>query len=453
MEFFQSSVYWNFNLILLWLDLALVIYFIGKEIFEKIRENKKLAVFLLIIPLMAVLPIGPKYFNNAFMHESLAREISENRLAETHCIWFSGNDCNMMSFPPWTYAYHVMLSQFVSFGFFGIKLLNAVLIFIFFFFGYLALEKKSVSNLLSLALPQMLVLAATPNLDVASLAVGMVFLYFANANRKWESAALGAYLIHLRPENIIYVALMGLPVFKEWLKDKKVLGFVGVNLLLKILEYFRGREFTAEWTLNLQTRLQMLPNLVPNLAYVFSPARFNLVFSVLVLVGVFKLIKKKKFGAAVLPLLAMLIYTTHPHVVFTGQIESERYLLGWAFASLPAFLEGLKGRKLPAVLILLAVVPFVFTDFSENVAFQNYELAQVYRTELAEISNVNAMPIYSFTPWVFEGGADAVFIVDDFPYPAGGYLYFSTENQTLPFASYMKHINGELFLYNISRVS
>ncbi|MBR9681495.1 MAG: hypothetical protein GOV00_01710 [Candidatus Altiarchaeota archaeon] len=452
MDFKTSPLYWNFNLLLLWLDLSLVIYFVAKELFERMRENKKLLLFLGIIPLIILLPLGPKYFSNSFVHESLALELAKNPVANSHCLWY-GEGCNLMSFASWTSAYHILLSKFIGLGIFGITLLNAILIFLFFFFGYLTIEQltnkqKSWMYLPLIIFPQMIVLASTPNLDILSLSLGVVFLYFSLRKRIWEAVSIAAYLIHIRPETFIYLFIMGAPLLKDLIKRPKLAAFFGVNLLLKVVEYMKGTEFITEWTLNWGVRSQMLSNLGPGFKFIFNIMSFNILFSALVVIGSIALFKKRKIGLAILPLFSIFAYTTHPYRIFGTGIGVDRYILGWAFASLPAFYEGLKNQKFHKLLLILAIVPLINLDFSESWSYETRVVAEKHLDDLVHISNNNSLPLVSYFPFIFEGKAEAVFIMDDFPYPPGQYLEFQSRNASFwKNTTYIGHIENELFLF------
>ena len=115
---------------------------------EKIIGKNILSLAGLLILLFMALPIAGQYFNNSFMHESIANAISENPYASSHCLWYSEGECNLFSYPPWSPLYHLVLARFVGLGALGVKLLNSISLFMFFSFVYFMTNKKHPAYLL-----------------------------------------------------------------------------------------------------------------------------------------------------------------------------------------------------------------------------------------------------------------------------------------------------------------
>jgi hypothetical protein len=424
---FRNPAYWSSLMALFIFDLAAAVYSVARELYRNRGDRVVLALFL-SVPLLLLLPLPSQLSANAFMHEGLALALAEDPFAVGQCHWFSGGGCQMVSQLPWSYAYHLLLSAFVGLGATGIKLMNSLLFVVFLAFARLSLKDRSPLYLAAFFVPQALVYLSTPFLGFASMAFGSAFFYFvmgaADGRGRIEDVVFtGAYFLHLRPENFIYVLLV-LPYFARRLASRPGLfGFSLVNVLAKALEYMRGAEFTVEWGLLATTRLETFSQrLLPGLAFLLNPFAFNVLLTAFAALGVVQAVRSRRWSWASLPVAALFIYLTKQGSSFFHGPPVSRLLLGLAAACFPLVVKGIRDFPLPralALLALLSLVPVATVGDSELAL--TYELSMEHKDELVEISEENSMPICSHFVYEFSD-AEAVFWSDGFPYPDGSYL-------------------------------
>jgi hypothetical protein len=462
---FRNPLYWNFVLSVFYLDLLLALYFIAAEFTRRLKSDRRVALLLLLVPLLMALPIPAQHFSNSFMHENIAKALSENPYASSHCLWYSGGECKFLSNAPWSYMYHLVLARFIDFGAVGIQLLNSISLFLFFSFIYFLIKdsKHHPAYLLLFVVPPLLGFLSTPVLGFLSLGFGTAFMYFLIKFIEGETSfpglvATGMVYLHIRPENLIYYALLLPYFFKGFKKDIRLLGLFVTNLLVKGLEHFRSAPFSPEWGLQLSHRVVVLKKyLFGNLKFLFNPFTFNLPFAIMLSIGSIELAKKKKYMLAALPVLSYLVYTTKfPYVNFNDGGIAHRFLLSFVVVCIPAIFESLKKIEIPKIVLIVSLVSLLFMSIPETEDQLVYNLATSKASEIAGISNNLSMPVYSHFPYVFSGLSDAVFWMDDFPYPSGSYLALGVRRtpyiypQGAVCSSSELNRLGELRLYNLT---
>ena len=425
---FRNPIYWYFVLSLLYVNTALIIYYVARELKKSLSVDRKVVMLFLVVPILTFMPIPPLHYANSFMHFSLGKALAANPFSIGHCLHVSADGCNLMSFPAWSYEYHIILSLFTRIGSVGVQLMNSIFIGLFLAFTYLSIRKysKTPIYLAAAVMPQMLLYLSTPIMEYAVLGLGAVFYYFLieffDRGKATPLIVSAMYFLHLRPESFVYVLLLSPFFMKSILKDRRLMAFTSVNLVVKYFEYQRSL-FAPEYGLFLARRIPLLiERIIPAIAYFFNPFNFNLVFIILLGVGIIETLRSKKY-LLLLPLaFAFFAYATHFQIIFYSTPFNSK-IIDIAMAAFPIMILGLRKTNMPKYLLLLSIFPLMLALTSTaNKASDLYAESMYHKNEIAVLSNNLSMPIFTYFPYEFEGIAEAVFIMDDFPYGNGSYI-------------------------------
>jgi len=474
MKVLFGSTYFNLITTILYLLIFFGFGVILFEIFKTITKNKKMAVWIIIIPILTLINIPPQYSINNFTHEDLAEVIAENPFQNKICSWFENGECIQKFNVAWTHTYHIVLSTFKKFGSRWIQLFNAFCLFLTLFFGHLLAQraKKSLVWTVAFVTPVIFFYLSTPILGYLSLAIGIVTTYFLVKLLEGEQvhlkfALVSALFIHIRPENFIYLLIMLIPIADKLLKSLPALGILTSSLILKRFEYFRGildiGVTSSDWSLNLTYRLTLLTKLfLRNFLFFFNPLNFNLFFIILIFIGIFATLKKKKFiPFIVLPLLAIAIYTTKiPGIYFSLYNPfSSKYLLNLIVASAPIIYFGMKNSERKLIpLAFLMLIPFTTMQLIPSYEYLIYKNSVGVQEEIIQFANNNSMTVYSIIPDVFKDANRSIWIMDNFQFPSGQYLaiepssYHLDTHKNICEIAPLKAI-GNLTLYNFTCIS
>lgn len=425
---FGNPVYWYFVLSLFYINTALILYFIIRELNKSLAVDRKVVALFLIVPILVLLPIPVQHNANSFMHVSLGNALAKNPFSIGHCLYVSADGCNFISYPAWSYEYHILLSLFTRIGPVGIQLMNSLFIGLFLAFTYFSIRKygKTPIYLAAAIIPQVFVYLSTPIMEYAVLGLGAVFYYFLieffDGGKLTPLVVSGMYFLHLRPESFVYVLLLSPFFIKSIMKNKQLLAFTVVNLFVKYFEYQRGL-FSPEYGLFLARRIPIfIEHLIPAIAYFFNPFNFNLVFLILFGVGVIETIRSKKYFLLFPPAFAFFAYVTHFLLNFYNIPVSSK-IIDITMAGFPILILGLRKTNIPKYILLLSILSLTnaFTPETNPVS-DLYTVSMQHKNEIAALSNNLSMPIFTYFPYEFEGIAEAAFIMDDFPYEAGSYI-------------------------------
>lgn len=401
------DVYWNLVFLVLYAGLGASLFIIAREICRAIKDDKRLALLFLVVPLLMLLPVEPKGLDNAFMHKGLARALSRDPLQRNYCIKYEQGSCTMDSYPPWTYAYHIFLRFFVDGGDLAIKLMNSFLVAVFAFFTHLMLREKTQWGALITLIPPFFVFISEPVLNLFSLCFGSVVMYLflrflEGGTHLTEFVVTASFFVHIRPENFIYLFFLLPYVLGALVEEKGALAWGLLNSVVKAFEYSRGRSFTYEWGLHLAERVVIFTgNALGSTAYLLNPVRFNVLLSVAVLAGAWFLARKGKLLLAALPFVGFFIYNSrYDWFSFTGTLFTSRYLFDMLFVSLPCINEFFREVDIPKVFLVLVLLPLLTADYGAGSLYGPLQSSLEHKEEICNISRQKGLQIIS--PFFYE---------------------------------------------------